>query len=65
VGVKALDSNGSGSTPSVLRGIDSTIAYRRRYGSEAVNLSLGNEQCSDGTDAMSRGANRAAEAGLS
>lgn len=64
VGVKVLDAGGGGSQSKVIRGIEWAIANRARYGMEAVNLSLGGGGCSDGTDSMSRAANRAAEAGL-
>ncbi len=64
VGVKVLGADGGGSESDVIRGIDWTIANRSRYGIEAVNMSLGGDTCSDGTDAMSRAANRAAGAGM-
>lgn len=64
VGVKVLGARGQGSESKVVSGIDWTIANRRRYGIEAVNLSLASGPCSDGTDAMSQAANRAVRAGL-
>ncbi|MDQ4071336.1 MAG: S8 family serine peptidase, partial [Actinomycetota bacterium] len=64
VGVKVLGARGPGSQSKVIAGIDWTIANRGRYGLEAVNISLASEVCSDGTDAMSRAANRAVAAGL-
>lgn len=64
VGVKVLDANGQGSESAVIAGIDWTIANRVRYGIEAVNVSIGSDYCSDGTDAMARAANRAVAAGL-
>lgn len=64
VGVKSLDAAGAGSQSDVIRGVEWTIANRTRYGIEAVNMSLGGFRCSDGTDAMSVAANRAAGAGL-
>ena len=64
VGVKVLGSDGSGAESAVIAGIEWARANRRRYGVEAVNLSLGGAGCSDGTDAMSRAANRASQAGL-
>ena len=64
VGVKVLGARGQGSQSKVIAGIDWTIANRARYGLEAVNISLASDVCSDGTDAMSRAANRAVAAGL-
>ena len=64
VGVKVLGADGSASKSAVVAGIDWVIANRSRYGIEAVNLSLGGTGCSDGTDSMSRAANRANSAGL-
>ncbi len=64
VGVKVLGSDGGGAESAVIAGIEWARANRTRYGIEALNLSLGGAGCSDGTDAMSRAANRAARAGL-
>ena len=64
VGVKVLGARGQGSESKVIAGIDWTIANRVRYGLEAVNISLASSPCSDGTNAMSRAANRAVAAGL-
>ena len=64
VGVKSLGSDGTGARSSVVAGIDWAVANRSRYRIRVVNLSLGAIPCSDGTDAMSRAANRAASAGL-
>ncbi len=64
VGVKSLGSDGMGARSNVVAGIDWAVANRSRYGIRVINLSLGDIPCSDGTDAMSRAANRAASAGL-
>ena len=64
VGIKSLGSNGTGAYSNVVAGIDWAVADRSRYGIRVINLSLGAIPCSDGTDAMSRAANRAASAGL-
>jgi len=64
VGIKSLGSNGTGAYSNVVAGIDWAVANRSRYGIRVINLSLGAIPCSDGTDAMSRAANRAASAGL-
>jgi serine protease AprX len=64
VGVKVLGSDGTATKSTVVAGLDWTVANRSRYGIEAVNISLGGGGCSDGTDVMSRAANRAAANGL-
>jgi serine protease AprX len=64
VGVQVLGSDGTATKSAVVAGLDWTVANRSRYGIEAVNISLGGGGCSDGTDVMSRAANRAAANGL-
>jgi len=64
VGIKVLGADGYASQSRVIAGLDWAIANRVRYGLEAVNLSLAAGGCSNGTDAMSRAANRAVAAGL-
>jgi len=64
VGVKVLDSEGSGAESAVIAGVDWAIANKTRYGIEALNMSLGGSGCSAGTDAMSKAANRASGKGL-
>lgn len=64
VGVKVLDSNGSGRTSDVVAGIDWVVAHKGDYGIEAINLSLGTSGCSDGTDADSQAVDRAVQAGI-
>jgi serine protease AprX len=64
VGVKVLGAAGFASKSAVVAGVDWTIANRRRYGIEAMNLSLGDSGCSAGNDAMSRAANRAYSSGI-
>ena len=55
--MKVLGSDGTATKLAAVAGW--TVANRGRYGIEAVNMSLGGEGCSDGTDVMSRAANRA------
>ena len=64
VGVKVLGADGTAAERNVIAGVGWVVANRRRYGIEAINMSLGGYGCSSGTDAMSRAANRAAAAGL-
>jgi serine protease AprX len=63
VSLKVLDANGEGSSSGVLAAIDWVLANGATYGIEAINLSLGAEGCSDGTDAESLALNEAAGAG--
>ncbi|MBM3925397.1 MAG: hypothetical protein FJ320_05325 [SAR202 cluster bacterium] len=64
VGIKVLNSAGSGSTTQVLNGIQWAIDNRAACGIEAINLSLGISGNSDGNDATSRMVNSAVSAGL-
>ena len=64
VGVKVLDHRGFGTVEDVVAGIEFAVAAREEYGIEAVNLSLEQAGCSDGTDALSLAVNAAHEAGL-
>lgn len=65
VGVKVLDRNGSGSMSDVAAGIEWVVNNRAALGIEAINLSLGTDGCSDGTDASSLAVNAAHDAGIS
>lgn len=64
VGVKVLDSHGSGKASIITQAIDWCISNRSQYGIEALNLSLGGDQSSAGTDVVSRAVNRAVAAGI-
>jgi serine protease AprX len=64
VGVKVLNASGSGSDAQVIAGINWVVTNRVTYGIEIVNMSLGGEGCSNGTDALSAAVNAAAAAGL-
>lgn len=59
-----LDATGSGSEAGVIAGIQWVIANRAMYGIRAINMSLSDTGCSDGTDALSQAANEAAAAGV-
>jgi serine protease AprX len=60
VGVKVLNSAGSGTSAQVIAGIQWAVANKALYGIEAVNMSLGANGCWNGTDAQSVAANTAA-----
>jgi serine protease AprX len=68
VGVKVLDENGSGSSATILAGIDWVVAHRAAYGIEVMTLSLGaGSACGyglDGSDPLSRAVDSAVDAGL-
>ncbi len=64
VGIKVLDSAGSGSMSNVTAAIDWVVANKDTYGIEAINLSLGTSGCSNGTDATSQAVNNAHAAGI-
>jgi serine protease AprX len=64
VGVKVLDHEGSGRMSDVAAGIDWVVANQSAHGIDAINLSLGTDGCSDGTDAASRAVDNAHDAGL-
>lgn len=64
VGVKVLDSRGSGSMSNVTAGIDWCISNKSTYGIDVINMSLGTSGSSDGSDATSLATNRAADAGI-
>ncbi|WLD94169.1 S8 family serine peptidase [Alkalihalobacillus sp. AL-G] len=64
VGVKVLDSQGSGSMSDVTAGIDWAVQNKDVYGIEVLSLSLGTSASSDGTDSTSVAVNNAVDSGL-
>jgi serine protease AprX len=64
VGIKVLDDRGIGTIEDVVAGVEFAVAAKDQYGIEAVNLSLEQAGCSDGTDAVSLAVNAAHDAGL-
>jgi serine protease AprX len=64
VGVKVLDSNGDGFTTDVVKGIQWVVDHQADYGIEAINLSLGTDECSDNLTADADAVNQAWDAGL-
>ncbi|NJF26125.1 S8 family serine peptidase [Thermococcus sp. Bubb.Bath] len=64
VGVKVLNSQGSGSVSTIIAGIDWVIQNKDKYNISVINLSLGGSQSSDGTDALSQEVDKAWEDGI-
>lgn len=64
VGIKVLDSNGSGLMSTVTAGIDWAIQNKDVYNIRVINLSLGTSTSSDGTDSTSLAVNNAAANGI-
>ncbi|MEM2118506.1 MAG: S8 family peptidase [Candidatus Bathyarchaeia archaeon] len=64
VGVKVLDSAGSGSLSTVTDGINWCVTNKATYGIEILSLSLGTSTSSDGTDSVSQACNNAVDQGL-
>ena len=64
VGVKVLNSAGSGSISGVISGVDWVVANKGPYGIEILNLSLGTSGCSSGTDSLSLAVNNAVSNGI-
>jgi serine protease AprX len=64
VGIKVLDRRGSGSLSTVDAGIDWAIQNKSTYNIRAINLSLGTNGSSDGTDSTSVAVNNAAVNGI-
>ncbi|MFE5318805.1 S8 family peptidase [Paenibacillus sp. NPDC056579] len=65
IGVKVLDSEGSGYDSTIIRGIEWCVANRKRYGIRVLNLSLGKpalEPCAN--DPLCRAINAAVKAGI-
>lgn len=64
VGVKVLDKNGSGTMSDVDAGIDWAVQNKTVYGIRVINLSLGTDGSSDGTDSTSVAVNNAVANGI-
>jgi serine protease AprX len=64
VGVKVLDSAGSGDMSDVTAGIDWAVANKSTYGIRVISLSLGTSGSSDGTDSTSLAVNNAFDNGI-
>jgi len=64
VGVKVLDSSGSGTFDQVIAGVDWVVANKDTYHIRIMSMSLGAWGSSDGQDALSQAVNGAADAGI-
>ncbi len=64
VGVKVLNSAGSGSTSTVVSGVNWVVQNKALYGIEIMNLSLGSSGCSNGGDSLSLAVNNAVSSGI-
>jgi serine protease AprX len=64
VGLKVLDSRGSGSMSDVTAAIDWCVTNKDTYGIDIINMSLGTSGSSDGTDSASLAVNNANENGI-
>lgn len=64
VGVKVLNSSGSGTLSGVISGVNWVVTNKAVLGVEIINLSLGTNGCSDGTDSLSQAVNNAVAQGI-
>jgi len=64
VGIKVLNSQGSGTTTQIVNGINWMIANKATYNIRAANMSLGASGCSNGTDSISTAVNNAVSNGI-
>jgi serine protease AprX len=64
VGVKVLNSAGSGSTSTIISGINWVVSNKATYGIEVLSISLGSSGSSNGQDALSLACNSAVTAGI-
>jgi serine protease AprX len=64
VGIKVLNSAGSGTTTQIVNGINWMISNRTTYNIKVGNMSLGAAGCSNGTDSISAAVNNAVNNGI-
>jgi len=64
VGVKVLNSQGSGTASNVVSGINWAVDNNATYGIEILSCSFGTSGSSDGTDSVSQACNNAVDKGL-
>lgn len=64
VGIKVLNSAGSGTTTQIVNGINWMISNKATYNIKVANMSLGAAGCSNGTDSISTAVNNAVNAGI-
>jgi len=64
VGIKVLNSAGSGTTTQIINGINWMISNKATYNIRVGNMSLGASGCSNGTDSLSTAVNNAVSNGI-
>lgn len=64
IGLKVLNSAGSGSMSTIASAVDWCITNKATYGIEVISMSLGSSGSSDGTDSLSQAVNRAVANGI-
>ncbi|AEY65929.1 S8 family serine peptidase [Clostridium sp. BNL1100] len=64
IGLKVLDSAGSGTMSNVTAAIDWAVTNKAKYNIRIISLSLGTDASSDGTDSTSVAINNAFDAGI-
>jgi len=64
VAAKALASNGTGSTSTIISAVDWCVTKKATYHIRILSMSLGSSAASDGTDALSSAVNAASDAGI-
>jgi serine protease AprX len=64
VGVKAIDASGTGTTSTILSGLQFCIDRKATYNIRIINISFGSVGPSDGTDVLSAAVNAAADRGI-
>lgn len=64
VGVKVLNSGGSGSTTTIINGVNFCVNNKATYNIRIISMSLGSDGSSDGTDSLSTAVNNSFTAGI-
>ncbi|HEV2686292.1 MAG TPA: S8 family peptidase, partial [Actinomycetota bacterium] len=64
VGVKVMNTSGTGSTSTIISGVQWCIDHKATYNIRIINMSLGSAGPSNGTDALSAVVNAAANHGI-
>ena len=64
VGVKAIDASGTGTTSTILSGLQFCIDKKATYNIRIINMSFGSAGPSDGNDVLSAAVNTAADRGI-
>lgn len=64
VGVKVLNSAGSGTTTNIINGVNFCVSNKTTYGIRIISMSLGSSGSSDGTDSLSTAVNNSFDNGI-